>query len=69
MDIEIFVCDTAAGLIRTRSSIDSRILYETETASGEAGNVTRCFVGTTRSEADVLDSYAGKYIIVAAREG
>ena len=69
MTIQIFVCDTAAALVTTLAEIQgtSRVVYQTPDARPETGNVLRYLVKPPRSPGATLESYAGKYLIVAIR--
>lgn len=67
MDIQIFVCDDAAGLIRTQAEISglAQVVYETQGPGGETGDLTRFLVSSKRSPGAKLHSLAGKFVIVA----
>jgi hypothetical protein len=69
MDIQIFVCDTAQALIHIVEEIDghSDILYRTEGTSGETGDLIRCRVRPPRDPSTTIESFAGKFLVVAVR--
>jgi hypothetical protein len=69
MTIQIFVCDTAAALVQTLAEIQemSAVVYQTPDANPETGDILRYLVKPPRSPGATLDSYAGKFLIVAIR--
>jgi hypothetical protein len=69
MNIEIYVCDNAGALVQTLGSLDGRatILYKSPDATGETGDVLRYLVVPPRSAAKVLESFAGKLLVIARR--
>lgn len=69
MTIQIFICDSAAALVATLAEIEggSAVVYQTPGPAPESGDIIRYFVKPPRSPGAKLDSYAGKYLIVARR--
>ncbi len=69
MNIEIYVCDNAEALVQTLGYLDGRaeVLYQSPSAAGETGDILRYFVVPPRSGAKVLESFAGKLLVIARR--
>jgi hypothetical protein len=53
--------------IATEISANSEILYQTPDENPESGSVTRCAVVPPRGETTTLDTFQGKFILVAQR--
>ncbi|HWW57115.1 MAG TPA: hypothetical protein VN047_09510 [Sphingopyxis sp.] len=72
MTIQIFICDTPAALVTTLGELAatgrSKVIYQTPDAAAETGDVIRYLVKPPRSPGAKLESYAGKYLIVAVRD-
>ena len=70
MDIQLFVCDTAEALVHIVAEIEghSDVMYRTVGQSGESGDLIRCRVRPPRDASTTVESYAGKFIVVARRD-
>lgn len=69
MNIEFYVCDNAQALAHTLGNLkgNAEILYASPDAGGETGDVLRYLVVPPRSPAKVLESFAGKLLVIARR--
>ena len=69
MNIEVYICDNAQALAQTLGSLqgNAQVLYASPNANGETGDVLRYLVVPPRSPAKVLESFAGKLVVVAHR--
>jgi hypothetical protein len=67
MKLSIFVCDSPAAMLQQEAEIgdDNKILYRTPDARAETGEITRYLVKPPRSPGATLDSFVGKYILIA----
>jgi hypothetical protein len=70
MEIEIYVCDTSAKMAETAGGLmadhEVQVVYATD-GGGESGDIVRYNVVAGPSAADILSSFAGKWIVIAVR--
>lgn len=67
MEIQIYVCDDAIGMIRTLEEIKglATVLYSTQSQQGETGELIRFLVSTKKSKGATLEKFAGKFVVIA----
>jgi hypothetical protein len=69
MEIAIYICDSPAALIEAQAELtaDDSVLYMTPDDTPETGEIFRYLVKPPRSPGARLDSFAGKFVLVALR--